>query len=198
MSLILWVRSVKRSKLRGRKITRLSKGHLSIKYSEVSLLSPGVLKAHLFEFPRSNLELQNIIGKFLSLCQCSYRFCSFGVFMLHLCLYIQVKDVLERCIRVKRMELFLMLQIWIQWLLRQQQLVSEVASLWGANCICTNSMRHHYYPSNNSILLILANSSLKCLPTILIVTRVCTYRMGHKHPWLIYALLACEGSCSWG
>lgn len=82
MSLILWVRSVKRSKLRGRKITRLSKGHLSIKYSEVSLLSPGVLKAHLFEFPRSNLELQNIIGKFLSLCQCSYRFCSFGVFML--------------------------------------------------------------------------------------------------------------------
>ena len=115
MSLMLWVRSVKRSKLRGRKIARLSKGHLSMKYSEVSLLSPGVVKAHLFEFPRSNLELQDIIGKFLSLCQCSYTmltcFCSFGVFLLHLCLYIQVKDVLERFIKVKHMELCLMLQI---------------------------------------------------------------------------------------
>ena len=78
MSLMLWVRSVKRSKLRGRKITRLSKGHLSMKYSEVSLLSPGVVKAHLFEFPRSNLELQDIIGKFLSLCQCSYTMVSPG------------------------------------------------------------------------------------------------------------------------
>ena len=79
MSLMLWVRSVKRSKLRGRKITRLSKGHLSMKDSEVSLLSPGVVKAHLFEFPRSNLELQDIIGKFLSLSQCCYKsscFCS--------------------------------------------------------------------------------------------------------------------------
>ena len=64
VSLVLWMRNVKRSKLRGQKIARLSKGHLSIKYSEVSLLSPGVVKVHQFEFPRSNLELQDIIGKF--------------------------------------------------------------------------------------------------------------------------------------
>jgi hypothetical protein len=67
VSLIIWVKSVKRSKLRGRRIARLSKGQLSIKYSEVSLLSPGVVKVHQFEFPRSNLELQDIIGEFLSL-----------------------------------------------------------------------------------------------------------------------------------
>ncbi len=67
VSLVVWVKSVKRSKLRGRRIARLPKGHLSIKYSEVSLLSPGVVKGHRFEFPRSNLELQDIIGEFLSL-----------------------------------------------------------------------------------------------------------------------------------
>ena len=66
VSLILWVRNVKRSKLRGQKIARLPKGRLSVKYSEVSLLSPGMVKLDQFEFPRSNLELQNIIGKLVS------------------------------------------------------------------------------------------------------------------------------------
>lgn len=61
VALIFWVRNVKRSK-RGQKIARLSKCRYSIKYSEVSLLSPGVVKFHQFEFPRSNLELQDIIG----------------------------------------------------------------------------------------------------------------------------------------
>ena len=103
VSLILWVRNVKRSKLKGQKIARLPKGHLSIKYSEVSLLSPGVVKFDQFEFPRSNLELQDIIGKFISLLL---------IWCMHLIpLYMQVKDGLERCIRVKHMELCLMLQI---------------------------------------------------------------------------------------
>ena len=61
VGLILWVQNVKRNKSRKR-ITRLSKGRLSINYNEVSLLSPGAVK---FEFPRSNLELQDILGELI-------------------------------------------------------------------------------------------------------------------------------------
>ena len=72
VSLVIWVRNVKRNK-RGQRIARFSKGRLSIKYSEVNLLSPGVVKFHQFEFPRSNLELQDIIGKFVHFCsRCFY------------------------------------------------------------------------------------------------------------------------------
>ena len=75
-SLVLWVRHLKKTK-RTKRTIRFSKGHLSIKnelYNEVSLLSPGVVKPHPYEFPRTNLELQEILGmsQYLSSCSANY------------------------------------------------------------------------------------------------------------------------------
>ena len=71
VSLVLWVRNAERRKSRKR-IARLSKGRFSIKYNEVELLSPGAIKFQQFEFPRSNLELQDIIGRLILFILCMF------------------------------------------------------------------------------------------------------------------------------
>ena len=64
-TIFLWMKYVKRNKRRKR-IVRLSKGPLSAKndiYNELSLLSPGAKSFYLCEFPRSNLTLQDPLGR---------------------------------------------------------------------------------------------------------------------------------------
>ena len=67
VSLVLWVKYAKRSR-RGQRIARLSISKFAVKYNEVSLLSSRPVKVHRFEFPRSSLELLNILGRFFILC----------------------------------------------------------------------------------------------------------------------------------
>ena len=58
---------VKKSKDRKR-LLKLSKCPISARndiYHEMSLLSPGIMKSLTFEFPRSNLELQDVLGRSL-------------------------------------------------------------------------------------------------------------------------------------
>ena len=61
VGLVLWVKHFKRNRRRKRTV-RLPKGIKNELYHEVSLLSPGIGKSHPFEFPRSNVELQDILG----------------------------------------------------------------------------------------------------------------------------------------
>lgn len=63
-SAILWMRYVSKNKY-GKRLAQLSKGRISVKneiYHEMSLLSPGIMKSPTLEFPRRNLELQDVLG----------------------------------------------------------------------------------------------------------------------------------------
>ena len=67
VALILRWSRVRKSK-RSKGLLQLSKCQLSAKndlYHEMSLLSPGIMKSLTFEFPRSNLELQDVLGRSL-------------------------------------------------------------------------------------------------------------------------------------
>ena len=65
VALIIRMSHVKKSKHKKR-LLQFPKCQLSARndiFHEMSLLSPGIMKASIFEFPRTNLELQDVLGR---------------------------------------------------------------------------------------------------------------------------------------
>ena len=61
MLLTLWVRHIKRSK-RKKRVRLPTSARKHQVYDKLSLNSPGLEKLQQFEFPRANLELQEVLG----------------------------------------------------------------------------------------------------------------------------------------